>query len=233
IGTLGYHFLEGWSLLDALFMTVITMATVGYGEIHPLSQNGRIFTIFLILGSVATVGYAVSVIGAFIIEGELYQAIRGRRMDRRITSLRDHIIICGGGHVGKYVVQECFKTRTPFVLIEQDQDALQDVGEVGDLLHLQADATEDETLRLAGIDRARGLVATLGDDKDNVFIVLTARALNPKLRIVGRVIEEKNAEKLRKAGADEVVSTNAIGGLRIASVMLRPAVVTFLDEMLR
>src|SRR5262249_6097394 len=137
------------------------------------------------------------------------------------------------GHVGKYVVQECFKTRTPFVLIEQDQDALQDVGEVGDLLHLQADATEDETLRLAGIDRARGLVATLGDDKDNGFIVLTARALNPKLRIVGRVIEEKNAEKLRKAGADEVVSTNAIGGLRIASVMLRPAVVTFLDEMLR
>ncbi len=233
VGTLGYHVLEGWQWLDALYMTIITMGTVGYGETHPLDAQGRIFTIFLIVASLGIAGYAITTLGTFIVEGELYQIIRGRRMDKRITNLTNHIIVCGGGRVGRAIADECHKTRTPFVLVEQDQDALQHVLELEEVLYLQGDATEDETLRLAGIERARGLIAALGEDKDNVFIVLSARSLNPKLRIVARATDEKNIEKLHKAGADEVVSPNTIGGLRMASVMLRPTVVTFLDQMLR
>lgn len=231
-GTLGYALLEGWGLLDALYMTVITMATVGYAETRPLSDAGRVFTIGLIVTSLVLAGYAVSTLAAFVVEGEFYRLIRERRMDQRIARLNDHIILCGGGRTGLHIANEFYQTRTPFVLIEQDPAALQALQQIGDIPYLQGDATQDETLRLAGIERARGLVAALGEDKENVFIVLSARALNPRLRIVARVSDEANASKLRKAGADEVVSPNAIGGLRMASVMLRPAVVTFLDEML-
>jgi voltage-gated potassium channel len=233
IGTLGYSLLEGWSLLDALYMTIISMTTVGYGETWELTQNGRIFTIFLLIISIGTAGYAISTMVTFIVEGELRHVIRGRRMDKRIANLENHIILCGGGRTGKHIAEEFYKTHTPFVVIEQDSTLLENLWQMGDILALQADATQDEALLLAGIERARGLVAVLGEDKDNVFIVLSARALNPKLRIISRLIEEENAEKLRKAGADEVVSPNAIGGLRMASVMIRPTVVNFLDEMLR
>jgi voltage-gated potassium channel len=233
VGTLGYHFLEGWPILDALYMTIITMGTVGYGETHPLDSNGRLFTMFLIIASLGIAGYALTVVGTFIVEGELYQIIRGRRMDKRITNLADHIIICGGGRVGRVVAEECYKTHTSFVLVEKDPETLQHTPTSYDFLRLQGDATEDDTLKLAGIARARGLIATLGEDKDNVFVVLTARSLNPKLRIIARAGDEKNIEKLLKAGADEVVSPNMVGGMRMASVMLRPAVVTFLDQMLR
>jgi voltage-gated potassium channel len=233
VGTLGYHILEGWPWLDALYMTIITMGTVGYGETHPLDANGRIFTMFLIIASLGIAGYALTTVGTFIVEGELYQVIRGRRMDKRITNLSNHVILCGGGRVGRSVADECHKTRTPFVVIEQDEVALQHVLELDDIPYLQGDATQDEILLLAGIERAKGLIAALGEDKDNVFIVLSARSLNPRLRIVARATEEKNIGKLRKAGADEVVSPNVIGGLRMASVMLRPTVVNFLDQMLR
>lgn len=154
-------------------------------------------------------------------------------MDQRIARLTNHIILCGGGRTGRYIAEEFYRTGTTFVLVEQNQAVLDDVLQLGDIPFLQDDATQDETLQLAGIDRARGLIAALGEDKDNVFLVLTARALNPRLRIVARLNDEANAGKLRKAGADEVVSPNVIGGLRMASVMLRPAVVSFLDEMLR
>jgi voltage-gated potassium channel len=187
----------------------------------------------LIITSIGSAGYAISTLATFILEGEFNRIIRGRRMDKRIANLTNHIILCGGGPTGKHIAEEFHKTQTPFVIIEQDQHTIEHVLNVGDIIHLQMDATQDETLILAGIERARGLVAVLGDDKDNVFVVLSARALNPRLRIVARLIEEENAEKLRKAGADEVVSPNAIGGLRMASVMIRPTVVNFLDEMLR
>jgi voltage-gated potassium channel len=232
-GTAGYVLLEGWSVFDALYMTVITMGTVGYGETRPLSDTGRLFTIALIITSIGTAGFSISTLAAFIVEGEFYRLIQERRMDQRIARLTHHVILCGGGRTGRYIAEEFFRTGTPFVLIEQDAAALQVTLQIGDIPYLQADATDDEALRLAGIDRARGLVAALGEDKDNVFIVLSARALNPKLRVISRVNDEANANKLRKAGADEVVSPNAIGGLRMASIMLRPAVVTFLDEMLR
>ena len=232
-GTFGYWLLEGWPVLDAFYMTIITMTTVGYGETRPLSTGGRLFTVTLIVTSITLAGYAVSILAAFIVEGEFYRIIRERRMDNRITKLKDHIILCGGGRTGKHIAEEFHRTHTPFVLVERDPDVVASVQPIGDFPYLLADATDDETLLLAGIERAKGLVATLGADKDNVFIVLSARALNPRLRIIARVIEEGNAGKLHKAGADETVSPNMIGGMRMASVMLRPAVVTFLDEMLR
>ncbi|MBA3532274.1 MAG: potassium channel protein [Ardenticatenales bacterium] len=233
LGTLGYHLLEGWSLLDSLYMTVITLGTVGYGEVHPLTTSGRIFTMMLIILSIAIAGYSVSTLAAFVLEGEFNRLLQLRRMDKHISSLQDHIVLCGGGHTGRHVAHEFYQTRTPFVVIEQDPVALNDLLRVGDVPYIEGDATDDETLLLAGIQRAKGLVTTLGEDKDNVFVVLSARAFNPRLRIVTRLVEEKNAEKLRKAGADEIVFADALGGMRMASVMIRPSVVTFLDEMLR
>lgn len=232
-GTLGYCLLEGWNVLDALYMTVITMATVGYGETHPLDPAGKAFTIGLIIISIGSAGYVVSTLAAFIVEGEFFRLIQEHRMDQRIARLTDHIILCGGGRIGRYIADEFYRTGAPFVLIEKGADTLESALEIGDFPYLHADATQDEALRMAGIERARGLVAALGEDKDNLFVVLSARVLNPKLRIIARVSDEENASKLRIAGADEVISPNAIGGLRMASVMLRPAVVTFLDEMLR
>lgn len=233
-GTIGYMVLEGWNLLDALYMTIITMTTVGYGETNPLDSSGRLFTIGLLIASIGIAGYAISIIATFVVEGEFARIIRERRMDHRIAHLEHHIILCGGGRIGKYIAHEFAQTQTPFVLIERDREVLQAALDlVPDTPYIQADATQDETLQLAGIARANGLVAALGDDKENVFLVLTARALNPRLRIVARAVDETSTSKLKKAGADEIVSPNLIGGLRMASVMLRPAVVSFLDEMLR
>ena len=232
-GTLGYHLLEGWNLLDALYMTIITMTTVGYGETRPLTDAGRWFTIGLIVTSIGIAGYAVSTVAAFILEGEFYRLIQERRMDKRLAKLKNHIIVCGGGRTGKTITEEFYRTQTPFVLVEIDPATLESALQSGDFPYLQGDATDDDILKLAGIEQASGLIAALGEDKDNVFIVLSARSLNPNLRVIARVSEEANVGKLLKAGADEVISPNAIGGLRMASVMIRPTVVSFLDEMLR
>lgn len=233
VGTLGYRRLEGWSLMDGLYMTVITMTTIGYGETGPLSQTGRTFTILLSLISVGIGGYAISTVAAFIVEGDFQRIFRGSKMDKQIAQLENHIILCGAGRIGMQIAAEFYKTRTPFVVIERKSEATDQLGSLGDILYLHGDATKDETLRLAGIERANGLIVTLGDDKDNAFIVLSGRSLNPKLRIVARLADQENAEKLRRVGADEIISPHAIGGLRMASLMIRPAVVTFLDEMMR
>lgn len=232
-GTIGYHIIEGWNFIEGFYMTLITMTTIGFGETHELSTEGRLFTMGLIIASMVTAGYAFSTIASFIIEGQLNDFIRRRKMGRHIANLQNHIVLCGGGRTGKYIALELYKTHTPFVVIEKNQDVLDSIQYIGDVPYLLADATHDETLLEAGIERASGLVAALGDDKDNVFIVLSARALNSNLRIIARVNEEENEEKLRKAGANDTVSPNAIGGLRMASIMLRPTVVTFLDEMMR
>ena len=231
-GTLGYHYLEGWDLADGLFMTVITMTTIGYGEVQPLDEYGRLFTILLSIMSVGIAGYAISATAAFIIEGHFNHLIQGRQMNKQIAKLTDHIVLCGAGHVGLQIAAEFQKTHTPFVIIEQTPDVYDNIDRFGDIPRILGDATKDEILYLAGIDRACGLVAALSDDKENAFVVLSARSLNPKLRIVARLTEDENAEKLRKAGADEIVAPSTIGGLRMASVMIRPTVVTFLDEML-
>jgi voltage-gated potassium channel len=233
LGTIGYSLLEGWPLDDSLYMTVVTMTTVGYGDLSPHTDAGRYFTIGLLLASVGVAGFAVSRITAFIVEGELNSIFQTRRMDQRITRMHDHYILCGAGSVGWHVAQEFHKSGTNFVVIERNLDAVQNLEHIGDILHIRGDATSNETLQAARVEHARGLVATLSDDKENIFILLTARALNPNIRMIVRVNDDSNAEKLRLAGADEIISAAAIGGRQIASVMIRPTVMSFLEQMMQ
>ena len=233
VGTAGYHFLQGWSWSDGLYMTVITMTTVGYGETRELTQIGRAFTMLLVVTSIGIAGYAISTVAAYVVEGEFNRVFRGRKMDNRIARMRDHIVLCGAGRTGSEIAQELYKTLTPFVIIEKDEEALKRLKFLKDIPYLQGDATRDSVLRRSGIERAKGLLAVLPDDQANVFLVLTVRALNPDLRIISKLSNDNNHQKLVRAGADAVVQTQAIGGLRMASMMIRPSVVTFLDKMLR
>ena len=233
-GTLGYVIIEGWSVFDALYMTVITLASVGYGETNPLSMPGRAFTIVLIVGGLGVVAYGLSSMTALIVEGNLSHLWEKRRMQRQIEDLRNHIVVCGGGETGRHIIRELAATQTPFVCVELDNahgEALRKV--VPDVPYIAGDATEIEVLRAAHVERARGLILTMPADKDNLFALLTARELNPGLRIVTRVSTDEARARLLKAGADAVVSNKAIGALRLASEMLRPHVVSVLDAMLR
>jgi voltage-gated potassium channel len=234
LGTLGYQLLEGWTPFDALYMTVITVASVGYMEVHPLSTVGRTFTMVLIVFGLGTVAYGLGTITAFWVEGDLSHIWEKRLMERRIASLRGHVIVCGGGETGRAIARELMATRTPFVVIEMDpaqEPALRKLGQ--EFLYILGDATDPATMREAHVETARGLIATMPSDKDNLFTMLTARELNPQVRIVTRVGSEDSRAKLMRAGADAVVSSKTIGALRLASEMLRPHVVSVLDAMLR
>lgn len=231
-GMLGYRMIEGWSFFDSLYMTVITLATVGYGETHPLGVPGRIFTLFLILTGMGVLTYAVSTLTAFIVEGELKDAWRRNRMDSKIAKLSDHYVLCGGGRSGQAIMEELRKTRRPFVAVDSNAVRVVELQEKGVMI-FHGDALDDEVLRKAGIERARGLFGALPTDPDNAFLTLSARGLNPRLRIVCRQEGSGGTEKLRRSGADAVVQPGSIGGLRMASEMLRPAAVGFLDAMIR
>lgn len=232
IGTTGYMVIERWSLLDSLWMVAITLTTTGYGEVHELSHGGRIFTMGLLVIGMSIVVYGLSMITAFVAEGGLAEILRRRRMTQMLEAMRDHTIVCGAGRTGIHVVEELRKTKSPFVVIEGKPEMAQRLRQAGDAV-VEGDATHEDTLRQARIETASRLVACLTDDKDNLFVVLTARGMNAGLRIVARYVDDKSADKLRKAGANAAVSPNAIGGLRMASEALRPAVVSFLDVMLR
>lgn len=231
-GTAGYILIERWSFFDALYMTVITLTTVGYGEVHPLSYNGRVFTIFLLLSGFGILTYGITSGISFLLEGELGQIMRRKKMEKQIQQMKSHYIICAAGETGDYAVEEFIKTKQPIVLVSTDRRMIDRFSRLQVPL-IAANPAEDETLIEAGIREARGLVALLGEDKDNLFVVLSARGLNPGIKIVTQAIEESAVVKHKKAGADEVVLTGSIGGMRVASVMLRPTVVTFLDTMLR
>ncbi|MBI4528042.1 MAG: potassium channel protein [Deltaproteobacteria bacterium] len=233
IGVVGYQLVEGWSLFDSLYMTVITLATVGYGETHPLSPTGRVFTMFLIIIGVGVLTYGLTAVTTFVVEGALADIIGRRRMEAGITKLKDHVIVCGIGETGRHIAEEFLKIRVPFIVIDKDAETIKHMRKIGPFLFIEGDASDDEVLLQARIQHARGLVTTIPHDRDNVFVILTARGLNPGLRIVTRLIEEEARAKLQKAGADAIVSTNFIGGLRMASEMVRPTVVSFLDKMLR
>lgn len=233
LGTLGYRLLEGWDWLDGLYMTIITMTTVGYGETHELTANGRFFTMFLMITSIGIGGYAISTVAAYVVEGDFNRVFRGRKMKKEINKLTDHIILCGAGRIGREIAGEFYQTLTPFVMIETNEEKLKLFPYLEETPHLVGDATSDEVLQRAGVEQARGLVAALSEDQANVFLVLGVRALNPRLRIIARLADDQNRKKLLRAGADEVVHTEAIGGLRMASMMIRPSVVSFLDQMLR
>jgi voltage-gated potassium channel len=238
IGTYGYHVIGGekHTWLDAFYMTFITLATIGYGEIVDMSNNpaGRIFTIFIGTAGLGTLWFMFSTLTVFILETDLNTAWRRRRMEKIIKRLHGHYIVCGYGRVGRNVAQELGTTTRHFVAVDEDEAMLEAQKEKNpELLFLHGDASDDDMLIRADIEDAKGVFAVTGDDSKNLMIALTAKQLNPNVRVVARCHELRNAEKMKKAGADAIVSPDFTGGMRIASAMVRPHVVSFLDEMLR
>ncbi|MBF0558154.1 MAG: NAD-binding protein [Nitrospirae bacterium] len=231
-GVSGYQLIEGWSTLDAFYMTVITISSVGFSEVHPLSDSGRIFTIMLILFGTGALVYGVSSITAFIVGGEFSDVLRRRKMQNRINRLVNHYIICGADQTGRYVIDELIKTKRDFLVIEKDQQKINYLSSQ-EILFIEGDATHNAILNLARIEKAKGLISALHTDADNLLVVLTARQLNPSIRVIAKAVEEESEQKMRMAGADGVVMPNFIGGMRMVSEMLRPSIVTFLDVMLR
>jgi voltage-gated potassium channel len=238
IGTVGYWFIGGrqYSFVDTLYMTVITITTIGFQEVIDLSGNvgGRIFTIFIAISGIGIVAYIVTNITALVVEGRLTESFRRRRMERIAGNYRDHYIICGLGSVGCCIANELCAIRRPHVIVDVNKNAIESSLESPhDEIFIEGDATDNDTLLRAGIEQARGLFAVTGDDNQNLVISLTAKQINPRLKLVSRCNDMKNSEKMKKAGADAVVSPAAIGGLRMASEMVRPTAVSFLDIMLR
>lgn len=238
IGSLGYYILgKGkWGFGDCLYMTVITIATVGYSEVVDIAHvtGGRIYTIVLIVFGMSILLYFSSSIVALVVEGELKQIFRRERMKKKIEKLRDHIIVCGAGATGVYIIKELIATKTPFVVIDLDENRIRWLieEELGEFLYVIGNGSDDHVLEEAGIKKAKGIIVALSSEKDNLFVVISARQLNPNIRIVARCVEPSTAPKLQKAGADAVVSPNFIGGMRMVSEMIRPKVTEFLDLML-
>ena len=227
IGTAGFHYIEGWPWFDAFYMVVITLSSIGYGEVHPLSRTGREFNIGLIVAGALLVATAIGSLTQYLLEFELTKVLGRRKMGREIARLQNHYIICGAGRVGRRAAHELARRPVPFVVIEKDEPHLQNLEP--EWLVIQGDATQEKVLREAQIEHAVGLVAATTTDATNIYIVLTARSLNPKLRIIARASEEAAEKHLLTAGANSVVSPYAFAGHRIAQSFLRPNVLDFLD----
>lgn len=238
IGVVGFYIIESdnphgaWTLTHAIYMTVITLTTVGYSD-YNMSDEGQIFTVVLVIGGIGVCFYSLSVATAFIIEGRLQKVFWKRRMDKSIHKLSNHYIVCGIGDTGVHALDELIHLNAEFVAIERDHDQIERLLETRNFLYVQGDATEDEALIRAGVDRAQGLIASLSTDQDNLFVVLSAKQLNRDLRVTSKAVEESSRAKLAKAGADDVVLADQIGGLRLVSTVIRPVVVDFLDDMLK
>jgi voltage-gated potassium channel len=226
-GMTGFIWLENMNPLDALYMTVITLSTVGFREVMPLHPAGKFFVIFLILFGVALAGFAASVIGQMALEGHFRDIIGRRKMDKRIRKMEGHSIIAGYGRVGRQVADEFSRKRAPFVVMEKSEDLIVEIQAEGRLF-VQGDATDDDVLRKAGIDRAQTLISTLPDEAHNVYLTLTARYMNRNLKIIARADYDEGEKKLLRAGADHVVSPHVLGGTRMAMASLRPNVVDFM-----
>lgn len=227
-GMVGFHLLEGLSLFDSLYLTVITLTTVGYGDVHPRTPAGRVFTIALVLTGVFVVFYAMTALIRVIVSGELRATFGKRHMERALALLKDHIIVCGYGHMGRFVCREFSRAGLAFVVIDTDAEAVRDFQLPGGLA-LVGDATSDEVLRHAGIEQARAIVTVMSSDADNLFTTMSARLLNSKVFIVARMEDAQAEKKLLRAGANRVVSPYQIGGNRMAQAVLRPTVVDFID----
>lgn len=220
--------IEGWSAWDAFYMTITTVTTVGYREVHELSRAGQVFTIGLIVGGVGTAFYTASLFVGLIVEGELHQRFEQRRFNRMLQHLTDHFIVCGYGRIGSIVVEEFRRQHVPFVVIERNAERVHAVIEKGGLA-VEADASQEEVLKRVGIERARGLIAAVGTDAENVYAVLSARLMRPDLFIIGRAESDDAQRKLVRAGADRVISPYEIGAVQMAQTALRPAVVDFVQ----
>ncbi|BBM83046.1 potassium channel family protein [Candidatus Uabimicrobium amorphum] len=236
-GSIGYYLICGGQeeFIDCVYMTVVTLTTVGYGEIIDVSNNvwAKVYTMFLMLFGIGVLGYCISLTTAFLVEGELIQLLKERRMKKIMSDMRDHYIVCGSGPIALHVVQELIKTGVPTVVIADDaEDFVAEFSE-NRVFWLNGDPSDDELLLEANIENAKGIVVTSSSDKDNLYITVSVRQINPDIRVVVQTSCLKMKEKLQRVGANAIICTNAIGGLRMASEMIRPSVVSFLDKMLR
>ena len=229
-GTVGYILIEGWDLLDAVYMTVITMTTVGYAEVHPLGASGRIFTISVIVLGVIGFFYTFGVLVELLSSGEWQRFRRARRLERQLEGLRDHVIVCGYGRTGRQVVRELQRAKASFIVVEWNPEGLKNV-DADKVPHLVGDASNEDVLEQARVRQARALVSAVDSDERNVYIVLTARSLNPELSIVSRSSYPETNAKLERAGADRVVSPYTLSGRRMAALALQPAVVDTFDVL--
>ena len=229
-GAVGFYLIEGWSILDSLYVSAQTVTTVGYGDLTPATRNGRIFSTVFMLAGVGVVLYALTATVHAIVQSELVATFGQRRISRRMNKLRDHFIICGAGRVGSHLVRGLLGSAETFIVIERDPQKVAELTNLG-VIVLVRDATLEESLREAGVEHARGLATCLPDDADNVYVVLTARDLNPQLHIVARAAEEQAEPKLIRAGANRVVAPTIIGGHRLAMALTKPAVDDFLGSI--
>lgn len=240
-GGAGYYLIgEGaWGFGECVYMTVITVTTVGYGELLPGMEHmasARAFTVVLLVFGTGAIVYFASTVTASIIEGDLRNALFASRLKKRMKRMKDHVVVCGAGSTGRHVIEELLATGVAVVAIDMREGELREIADKfprAEFSYVVGDATDDDVIAQVGLDRARGMVAALSSDKDNLYLTVSARQTNPGVRIVARCAELSHVEKIRRSGADAVVSPNFIGGMRLVSELLRPAVVRFLDDMLR
>ncbi|MGC6429713.1 MAG: potassium channel family protein [Jejuia sp.] len=230
IGVFGYRYISNYSWVDALYMTVITMTTVGFGEVVPLDDQSKIFTIFLILASVIIVGYALSIITEYILSKNNVEELKQKKMQKKIDSFKDHVVICGYGRNGKQAARKLESHNKSFVVIEKNKDVEERLKHDG-VPYVIGNANEDETLLLAGVDRASNFISALPNDADNLFVVLSTRQLNGKINIISRASQESSYEKLKFAGANNVILPDMIGGDHMASLVVVPGLMEFIDNL--
>lgn len=233
IGIIGFHLIEGWSFLDCLYMTIITIFTVGFREVRQLSPLGQVFTIFIILGGVGTAIYAFTKLAEIAVEGGLRKFIRRRRMERKLNNLKDHYIICGFGRMGKIVRERLDEENLPFVVVENKEEKIEELKQIQNCLFIDGDATHEDTLIKAGVKKAKALAALLPSDADNLYLVLTTKQINPSVFVLSKAMDEEAERKILQIGANRVVSPYKCSGLRIAQGLIRPTLVDFMDLIIR
>jgi len=228
MGVIGYMIIEDYTLVEALYMTIITISTVGFTEVEPLTSNGRIFTSFLIILNIGIFVYSTSAFTSYVIEGEIFKKMHIRLIHQEIDNLKDHIILCGYGRYGKEIMDHFQQHEIPFVIIDHNPDKIKEIQQSEErILYIEGDATQDDILEKAGISRARALISALPDDADNVFTVLTARQANKEINIISRVKESRTSSKLKLAGADHIIMPEQIGGFYMATLVSKPGAVEF------
>ncbi len=229
VGTLGYRVIEGMSAFNAFYMTMITISTVGFSEIKPLSPAGRVLTIFIIVSGISVLTYSLGQVARIFVEGEIRQIFGRRKLEKKIAGLKDHYIICGFGRIGSTIAKELAAENIPFIVIEQAPEHIEKI-DASQFMYLNLDATAESTLLKAGLHTAKGLVTAVSSDADNVFIALSAKGLRPDIFILARASDTKNEDKLLRAGASRVVCPYQMGGRRMAEILRRPTVVDFIDN---
>jgi len=230
MGVIGFMTLANYNFVDALYMTIITVTTVGFGEIQPLNQTARIFTIFLVLTSISTFGYAVSMFSEYLASGQFLEQLKLKKVQKKINNLKSHIIVCGYGRNGRQAISKLANYHEEFVVIERDKELVAELERDG-ILVIEGDSTIDETLEQAGIYTAKNLITALPSDADNLFVVLSAKQLNPKCKIISRASKESSYSKLKIAGAENVIMPDKLGGAHMASLVVTPDIIEFVDRL--